>query len=176
MFSVKRRRRLTRFDQHALSCILLRALDEIDAGTGTATEATGLSRAELREMLTYGFPHINISAFALARAADPEPNVEEQQLRDLLLAHARPCDPVSASFAKIIAHRAMRTHCLWQDLGLFDRDELSRLLAIHFPTLVSSAENIGLKKSCLSKGLQGPRCFNSRAPGGPTATSPAGKR
>ncbi|OHV62843.1 hypothetical protein LCM4576_29560 [Mesorhizobium sp. LCM 4576] len=41
--------------------------------------------------------------------------------------------PLSTSFAKTIAHRAMHTDCLRQDLGLFDRHEISRLLATHLP-------------------------------------------
>ncbi|KUM25743.1 nitrogen fixation protein NifQ [Mesorhizobium loti] len=151
---------MTRFDRHALTCILLRALEEIDSGTATATEATGLSRAELREILTHCFPAINISAFALARATDPEPDMEEQLLLDLLLAHARPGDPISASFAKIIAHRAMHTDCLWQALGLFDRDELSRLLATHFPALASNTENIRWEKYIYRKVGKAEGCFH----------------
>ncbi|MGX5804178.1 nitrogen fixation protein NifQ [Bradyrhizobium sp. Arg314] len=126
-----------RFDQHVLACVLSRALEEIGGGKATATEATGLSRADLRDVLTERFPHIPISAFVLEEAADREPEMEEQLLRDLLLAQARPEDPASARFAKIIARRAMRDDHLWQDLGLFNRAELSRLLAAHFPTLAA---------------------------------------
>ncbi|MEI9412061.1 nitrogen fixation protein NifQ [Mesorhizobium salmacidum] len=130
-----------RFDEHVLACVLSRALEEIDAGEATATQATGLSRADLRDVLTDRFPHVPISSFALEEATDLEPEMEEHLLRDLLLGQARPGDPASARFAKIIARRAMRDDHLWEDLGLFNRAELSRLLATHFPTLAAGNTN-----------------------------------
>ncbi|MGX5844529.1 nitrogen fixation protein NifQ [Mesorhizobium sp. ArgA1] len=136
-----------RFDEYVLACVLSKALKEIDASEATATEATGLSRAELRGILIDHFPHVPISAFALEEATDVEPDMEEQLLRDLLLAQSRPEDPASARFAKIIARRAMRDDHLWQDLGLFNRAELSRLLATQFPTLAAgNTKNMKWKK------------------------------
>ncbi|KAA3448395.1 nitrogen fixation protein NifQ [Mesorhizobium sp. SARCC-RB16n] len=135
------------FDEHVLACVLSRALDEIDVGEATATQATGLSLADLRDVLTDRFPHAPISAFALEEASDVEPEMEEKLLRDLLLMQARPGDPASARFAKIIARRAMRDDHLWQDLGLFNRAELSRLLATHFPALAAgNTRNMKWKK------------------------------
>lgn len=136
-----------RFDEHVLACVLSRALEEIDVGEATATQATGLSVADLRDVLTGRFPDVPISAFALEEATDVEPEMEEQLLRDMLLTQARPGDPASARFAKIIARRAMRDDHLWQDLGLFNRAELSRLLATHFPTLAAgNTKNMKWKK------------------------------
>ncbi|NGO53339.1 nitrogen fixation protein NifQ [Mesorhizobium camelthorni] len=135
------------FDQHVLACVLLRALEEVEAGEATATEATGLSRAELQDILIGSFPTISAKAFALEKVTDPEPDLEEELLRGLLLAHARPGEEASARFVKIIARRAMRNDHLWQDLGLFNRAELSRLLATHFPTLAAgNTQNMKWKK------------------------------
>ncbi|MER8855145.1 nitrogen fixation protein NifQ [Mesorhizobium australicum] len=136
-----------RFDQHVLACVLSRALEEIEAGEATATEATGLSRAELRDVLVRCFPAFPINAFALKEASEPEPDLEEELLNGLLLAHARHGDPASARFAKIIPRRAMRNDHLWQDLGLFNRTDLGRLLAWHFPTLAAgNTHNMKWKK------------------------------
>ncbi|WP_095205073.1 nitrogen fixation protein NifQ [Mesorhizobium carmichaelinearum] len=135
------------FDQHVLACVLARALKEVGAGGTTATEATGLSRAELRDLLSRDFPAIAIDAFALEEASDPDPSLEEELLRSLLLANARPGDPAGACFAKIIARRAMRNDHLWQDLGLSNRADLSRLLSKHFPRLaVGNTQNMKWKK------------------------------
>ncbi|MDX8456883.1 nitrogen fixation protein NifQ [Mesorhizobium sp. VK9D] len=135
------------FDQHVLICVLSCALEEVEAGEATATEATGLSRAELRDVLASSFPTFPFKAFALEEMGEPEPDPEEELLRELLLAHALPGDPASARFAKIIARRAMRNDHLWQDLGLFNRTELSRLLATHFPTLAAgNTQNMKWKK------------------------------
>lgn len=135
------------FDQHVLACVLSRTLEEVEAGQATATEATGLSRAELQDVLTRSFPAISANVFALEEVSDPDAELEEELLRGLLLAHARPGEDASARFAKIIARRAMRNNHLWQDLGLFNRGELSRLLATHFPTLAAgNTENMKWKK------------------------------
>ncbi|MER8632679.1 nitrogen fixation protein NifQ [Mesorhizobium opportunistum] len=136
-----------RFDQHVLACVLSRALEEIEAGEATATEATGLSLAELGDVLARCLPAFPINAFAVKEVSEPEPDPEEELLHGLLLAHARPGDPTSARFARIIARRAMRNDHLWQDLGLFNRTELGRLLASHFPTLAAgNTQNMKWKK------------------------------
>lgn len=60
------------FDQHVLACVLSCALEEVEAGEATATKATGLSRAELRDVLIRSFPATAINAFALEYASDPD--------------------------------------------------------------------------------------------------------
>lgn len=129
------------FDEHVLACVLSRALEEIEAGEATAAEATGLSSGELLDVLTRCFPTSLIHGFSLEELSDPEPGMEEELLRRLLLTHARPDDLTSARFAKIVARRALRDGHLWQELGLVDRSELSRLLATHFPTLAEGNTN-----------------------------------
>ncbi|MFA1627696.1 nitrogen fixation protein NifQ [Rhizobium mongolense] len=129
------------FDQYVFSCVLLHVLEEIAADVATATEATGLSRAELQDILEHCVPATVMQAFGLENVREAEPGVEEELLRDLLLAHARQGDPTSAYFAKIIARRALRHDHLWVELGLSDRSELSLLLAIHFPTLAAGNTN-----------------------------------
>lgn len=135
------------FDQYVFACVLSRALEEIDAGEATATEATGLSQVELRDILNRSFPAPTIHVFRLEEVRDSEPGPEEALLRGLLLAHARAGDSASVLFAKIIARRALRHDHLWRELGLFDRVELSRLLASHFPTLAAgNTQNMRWKK------------------------------
>ncbi|PBB11813.1 nitrogen fixation protein NifQ [Mesorhizobium loti] len=135
------------FDRHALACVAYLAFEEVVAGKATATEATGLSRADLRDVMTRYFPAVPVNAFALEKLTDPEPDMEEELLRGLLIGHARPGDPVSTLFAKIIARRSLRNHHLWQDLGLFNRAELSRLIARHFPALAAgNTKNMKWKK------------------------------
>ncbi|CCM80314.1 Nitrogen fixation protein NifQ, molybdenum ion binding [Rhizobium mesoamericanum STM3625] len=125
------------FDEYVLACVFSRALEEIDAGEATATEATGLSRADLHDILTRLFPERLAPTFSLEKVSDPALGPEEELLRGMLLAHARADDITSARFAKIIARRALRNDHLWQDLGLSNQAELSRLLATHFPKLAS---------------------------------------
>ncbi|WP_198516891.1 nitrogen fixation protein NifQ [Sinorhizobium meliloti] len=135
------------FGQYVLACVLSRALEEIDAGEATATEATGLTQVELRDVLNRSFPAATIHAFCLEDVSDAEPGIEEELMRRLLLAHARAGDSASVRFAKIIARRALRHDHLWRELGLFDRVELSRLLSTHFPTLAAgNTDNMRWKR------------------------------
>ncbi|MDL2402422.1 nitrogen fixation protein NifQ [Rhizobium mayense] len=135
------------FDEYVLACVFSQALEEIEAGQASATEATGLSPAELRDILGRNFPAGLVEAFSPEAASDPELGTEEELLRGLLLAHARPNDPASARFAKIIARRALRDDHLWQNLGLLDRADLGRLFATHFPMLAAgNANNMRWKK------------------------------
>ncbi|PWJ87612.1 nitrogen fixation protein NifQ [Mesorhizobium sp. NZP2234] len=135
------------FDRHVLACVFYLAFEEVEAGKATATEATGLSRADLRGVMTRYFPAVPVNAFALEKLTDPEPDMEEGLLRGLLIGHARPGDPASTLFAKIIARRSLRNDHLWQDLGLFNRAELSRLMARHFPALAAgNTKNMKWKK------------------------------
>ncbi|AAM54794.2 nitrogen fixation protein NifQ (plasmid) [Rhizobium sp. Pop5] len=129
------------FDDYVLFRVFSRALEEIEMGIATATEATGLSLRELRDIPARSFPARLIRAFALQEASDCVPDAEEQLLRDMLLGHVRPGDPEGVRFAKIIARRSMREDHLWRDLGLLDKAELRRLLFAHFPALVAGNTN-----------------------------------
>lgn len=54
---------------------------------------------------------------------------------------------LSAWLAAAIARRAMKDDHLWQDLGLFERPELGRLIARHFPALhAGNSQNMRWKK------------------------------
>ncbi|AIC29842.1 nitrogen fixation protein NifQ 1 (plasmid) [Rhizobium etli bv. mimosae str. IE4771] len=125
------------FDDYVLYCVLLRVLEEIEAGMATATEATGLSLAELRDIPFCSLPARLIRAVAEEEAGASAPDAEEQLLIDMLLAHVRPGDLEGARFAKIIARRCLREDHLWRDLGLLHQADLGRLLREHFPALAA---------------------------------------
>lgn len=135
------------FDIHVLGCALANALGEAEEGNVAVTEALGLGPGDLIDVLNRWFPLMRRADFRIAEAPDPQVEMEEQLLRDLLIEHALPGSKVSRFFAAIIARRAMRDDHLWQDLGLFDRKELSRLLSIHFPSLYAgNTQNMRWKK------------------------------
>ena len=68
-------------------------------------------------------------------------------VRDLLLAHRSTPGDDSRWLAAMIARRAMEPNHLWEDLGLRDRSELSRLLARHFaPLAVRNTKNMRWKR------------------------------
>jgi len=62
-------------------------------------------------------------------------------VRDLLLAQRSSRGETGRLLAAMIARRAIEPNHLWEDLGLRDRSELTRLLARHFAPL--AARNTG---------------------------------
>lgn len=129
------------FDVHLLACILGIALGEAEAGTASLAVATGLDAAGLDLLLADVFPGFDREWIEGCDATPPSPEIEEEMLRDLLLAHAAPDGEggfalaIAPVLARLVARRALRPDHLWQDLGLFHRSELNRLLARHFPEL-----------------------------------------
>lgn len=161
----------TAFDTHVLACILATGLAEAEAEGSAVTTATGLDAGALLDILTGWFPLMPRTPFALDAAPNPAADMEEGMVRDLLLAHrARPATlqgasalhgasaasggagsmhggRLSAWLAAAIARRAMKDDHLWQDLGLFERPELGRLIARHFPVLhAGNSRNMRWKK------------------------------
>lgn len=140
------------FDAHVLACVLALAASEVEAGEGDLGTATGLDARMLEAIVDRWFPFADVDVLDLS--APPPLAAEEEMLLDLLLAHAaaNPSRPVGepdlpAILARVIARRAMRPDHLWQDLGLFDRSELNRLLARHFPALhAGNTDNMKWKK------------------------------
>lgn len=133
-----------RFDDHVIACVLAVAIEEATRGATTIAAATGLASSDLAFLLATRFPAFDRTGLGDAESA-PGLEVEEEMLRDLLLDHA--ATELAPVLARLIARRALRPDHLWQDLGLFDRSELNRLLARHFPTLhAGNTSNMRWKK------------------------------
>lgn len=66
---------------------------------------------------------------------------EFDELFELLMLHAEPCDRMSFWLAAVISTAAQRDNHLWQDMGLPSRRELSGILQKRFPRL--AAANVG---------------------------------
>lgn len=133
------------FDTHVIACVLSVGLDEVDRGRVTLCEATGLDAATLDGLLATRFPTLPRATLPPMATVRPPLEIEEEMLRDLLIEHGS--SGLAAVLATMIARRALRPDHLWQDLGLFDRGELGRLLARHFPTLhAGNTANMRWKK------------------------------
>ena len=119
------------FDRHVLASILAVAATE----NGALAERAGLAPAELVDLMTQWFPAA--CAMGVAWFAD-EAGVDDDEIamvRDLLLAHRSSEGDTGRWLAAMIARRSMEPNHLWEDLGLRERSELTRLLARHFGPL-----------------------------------------
>ncbi|MDH0681137.1 MULTISPECIES: nitrogen fixation protein NifQ [Achromobacter] len=120
---------------------------------------SGLSPAELHELLDYLFPgalagfdtplaplrELN-AAYAGTGASDPQPGFT-LLMRVLLDAYSAPGPDTTPWVSSILAHACLRPDHLWRDLGLSGREDVTALLARHYPGLVCrNVDNLRWKK------------------------------
>jgi nitrogen fixation protein NifQ len=119
------------FDRHVLASILSAAAMD----GGPIAEQAGLAEHEFTALLARRFPWVQMSAADRFSRSDATEDDEREMVRDLLLAQRSTEGDIGQWLAAMIARRAMEPNHLWEDLGLRERSELSRLLARHFAPL-----------------------------------------
>ncbi|UWU68130.1 nitrogen fixation protein NifQ [Bradyrhizobium sp. NC92] len=124
------------FDRHALASILAAATMD----GGSVAEKAGVTGKELAALLEHYFPSTDIKADKQLSHFNCQEDEEVALIRDLLLAHRSTEGNIGGWLAAMVARRAIEPNHLWEDLGLRDREELSRLLNRHFAPL--AARNI----------------------------------
>ncbi|MGY3610619.1 MULTISPECIES: nitrogen fixation protein NifQ [unclassified Bradyrhizobium] len=125
------------FDRHVLASILAAATMD----GGLLSEKVGLSSHELAALLEQYFPSIRMNAEQLLLRFKRNESDEAAMLRDLLLAQRSTEGDIGNWLAAMIARRAIEPNHLWEDLGLRNRGELSRLLSRHFAPLAARNVN-----------------------------------
>lgn len=124
------------FDRHVFACLLAVAVAE----GGVIGDRVGLADDDLADVMERWFPQA-VDVFERTRPTEAAPDDDEiSMVRDLLLANRSTEGEDGRWLAFMIARRALEANHLWEDLGLRDRTELSRLLARHFAPL--SARNL----------------------------------
>jgi len=124
------------FDIHVVACILALAFWESIDEQRPLSATTGLEPAELRRLVAAVFPDA-VYFFPEITEHPVERSADEECLRDLLATCATHQSAWQRMLAAMIARRAQRADHLWQDLGLRDRGELSRLMQRHFRPLAA---------------------------------------
>lgn len=139
------------FDTHVLASLIAVAASE----EGPLHRALGLAPEELSALVERRFPGADgLLADASADDADPsdpdpDPDLDEEaaMVRDLLLASRTRDSEESVWLAAMVARRALAPNHLWEDLGLRNRSELTRLLMRHFaPLAVKNVRNMKWKR------------------------------
>ncbi len=123
------------FDRDVLAHLVRHAEREAKASGTPIAASLGITPAQLEA----------IASFAGIRAADPavsgggpSSDDEELMLRALLMRHRSQPGDIGEWLACIIARRAMEPNHLWEDLGLPERPDLTRLLLRHFQSLAAN--------------------------------------
>lgn len=131
------------FDRHVLASILAVAAME----DGVVAERAGLAAEDFASLMAQWFPAACGVGIAW-RAEEGKPEDDEvAMVRDLLLAERSSEGEAGRFLAAMIARRAMEPNHLWEDLGLRDRSELTRLLSRHFgPLAARNTRNMRWKR------------------------------
>ncbi|TWA98927.1 nitrogen fixation protein NifQ [Bradyrhizobium stylosanthis] len=124
------------FDRHVLASVLCAAVMD----GGPLPERAGLTAEDLNQLLAQCFSSAPVRTVVSMENAGSASD-EEIMVRDLLLAQRSTEGEISRWLAAMIARRAMEPNHLWEDLGLRERPELSRLLARHFAPLAAQNTN-----------------------------------
>jgi nitrogen fixation protein NifQ len=127
------------FDGHILACVFAAAADECKDG-GSFTGAIGMYGSMLRRNIEKYFPDSIEQLEAFGLEAETAVNEDERCLRELLWRFRTVSSEINSLLAILIARRATRGKHLWQDLGLKNRGELSRLMVKHFAQLARRNE------------------------------------
>lgn len=134
------------FDIHIFASVFALALSEAEEGTCELHEAVGIEPLALSELVGSIFPRIKGSLESPCGSVLVV-DEEEQSIRDILAMYASGACELERPLAAMIARRCNLPHHLWQDLGLRDRNELSRLMCRHFhPLAEKNRHNMKWKK------------------------------
>jgi nitrogen fixation protein NifQ len=135
------------FTAHVLACVLTVGIIEARATGDTLSAALGLNRAALETLTAQWAPGARLF-FNIYDAPEHLPlDEEETQLHELLARFKADSSPLCAWIAAIVCRRAMAPRHLWQDLGLLERSELTRLMNKWFPALAAAnVDNMKWKK------------------------------
>lgn len=129
-------------------------------GGGALPAWLGLSEKAYQGLLYDLFPDYDgPTAAEKLQLVDAEREDERGEVRQLLLGHRAGNTDIEILVAEIVAAGCQAMDHLWQDLGLFCRDDLSKMLLVNFPTLARlNDRNMKWKKFiykqlCLTEGI-----------------------
>jgi len=134
------------FDGHVLACIFTVAAME-SSPARPLTHALGVPERILRRASEQYFPGAQSLLESFGLDGDPVVDENERCLRELLGRSRTAAGPLGSLLAMLIARRCERPNHLWQDLGLPNRADLSRLMLRHFaPLALRNTQDMKWKK------------------------------
>jgi nitrogen fixation protein NifQ len=129
------------FDIHVVASVLALAMTEAEESHRGVAEGVGIEKPALMELVSAMFPATKAVFDGLIADTAIVFDEEEQSLRDILGMYSTGAGRLERQLAAVIARRCKSPHHLWQDLGLRDRDELSKLMTRHFARLAEKNQH-----------------------------------
>lgn len=134
------------------------------AGCSYMPAQLGLSLTAYQKLLAQHFPAITLPALPAATRILPE-MPEKEDLFNLLMSYRNTMDEEAEWIATIIISGCSGNDHLWQDLGLWSRQELTQLLAFNFPKLAAkNDQNMKWKKFLYKQLCLQEKIYICRAP------------
>ncbi len=131
------------FDRHVFASIISAAAMEGDA----VAERAGLPADDLATLIARWFPAVRKVTAVWCMQTSCAEDDEIAMVRGLLLANRSTAGAAGRWLAAMIARRSMEPNHLWEDLGLRDRTELTRMLERHFfPIASRNTKNMRWKR------------------------------
>ena len=107
-------------------------------GLGGLPPGLGLGQAAFTSLFKRHFPGFALPGRLAEDGLDAERRAERDDLLALLREHRAGRDPSEVWMAEIVTAACMANDHLWQDLGLWNRTDLSRLMLDNFPALAAN--------------------------------------
>ena len=123
------------FDVHVAASVVAISLADSQISGRSLSETLGLDRSGMARLADAFFPHAKPVLLERMTDAPVIWAAEEEILLDLLSRMSTARTGYQLVLAAIITRRCQCPNHLWQDLGLRDRSELSRLMQRHFAPL-----------------------------------------
>lgn len=105
-------------------------------GVGALPPGLGLGEKDFSELMACHFPGIELVIRNMQVVVDPRA-LERDDVLGLLLEHRANRNMSEQWMAEIVTAACMANDHLWQDLGLWSREYLSRLMKQNFPALAA---------------------------------------
>jgi len=122
------------FDRTVIGRLLLHGVAEAKRLGKPVESVLGLDPAQLNQAAQFVYLDVFLTP---SGEPLPEEDEEEVMIRQVLLQNCSGPEHVSEWLASIIARRGMESNHLWEDMGLAERPDLTKLLMRHFEPLAS---------------------------------------
>ena len=123
------------FDRNLLVHLVRHGAREAMSSGSSIESSLGVTSEQLD--IIAAFVGLTTADLAAIRGV-PVPDDEQLMLRELLMRHRSQSGQIGEWLACIVARRSMEPNHLWEDLGLPERPDLTRLLMRHFQSLAAN--------------------------------------